>query len=37
MEILKVLLHPPPPSERESFLGEVGLTVPTMIFLSRGK
>jgi hypothetical protein len=37
MELLKVFLHPPPPLERESILGEVGFTIPTMIFLSREK
>jgi hypothetical protein len=37
MKILKVLLHPPPPLERESILREVGFTIPKMIFLSRKK
>jgi hypothetical protein len=37
MEILKVFLHPPPPSERESILREVGFTIPRMMFLSIEK
>jgi len=35
-EILKVFLHPPPPLERESFIG-VGLTIPKVTTLSIQK
>jgi hypothetical protein len=36
-EILKVFLHPPPPSERESFERIVEFTIPKAIILSIPK
>jgi hypothetical protein len=36
-ELLRVLLHPPPPFGRESILREVRLTILKMIFLSMEK
>jgi len=36
-EILKVFLRPPPPSERESFVGCVKLTIPKVTTLSIEK
>jgi hypothetical protein len=36
-KLLKVFLHPPPPSERESIVRAVELTVPKVTILSIAK